>query len=130
MGNKPAYWEPEAGGSYVDRGDPAVADFIHTDLTLDNTWRDLDLSGIVASAGYGRLVLLRLVLRATAAGVAFRFRQKGRTSDLARHSFTHLVANLTMSGSCWVLSDAGGVIQYLGHSTYNNVSVVVAGWME
>jgi len=39
----------QTGQRFVDRGDPAAVDFDETDLTMDNTWRDLDLSSLVCA---------------------------------------------------------------------------------
>lgn len=110
---------------YINRGDPAVPDF--TALTFDDLWHDLDLSGIVASAGASHLVHLRIDFSAPGPALEGWLREKGNVNTenavrcITRDGATH-------SRGIWVQMDAQRKIEYrvwAGMSTFN---IVVRGW--
>lgn len=114
------------GGVFVDRGDPAAKDFTHADLTQDNTWRDLDLSGIVGANE--ALVLLRVILYDNVAQTRIRFRKNGNSNEHNIASVFVSSANQYVTQDCLMVCDSAGKIEYQSSTTINFVYLTVAGW--
>lgn len=72
---------PTTGESFVDRGDPATYDFDETDLTLDGTWRELDLSRIVPSSATRVLLSAQIEDTFGANGDWVHFRDTGKSNN-------------------------------------------------
>ena len=118
----------KAGGiMWNDRGDVASHDFGIGDLTHDNNWHDLDLSGIV---GVGvKLVLLHLHISTSVGNPTIYMKQNGNVNDI-----NMVYKKFQGAGSVWdtveVTTDANGVIEYkliLG-STITMCNITVRGW--
>ncbi len=62
------------GSVYTDRGDVQNPDFTHPTLTIDDTWRDLDLSAIVGT-GIKKVEMLFGMVDSTNSN-EFKVRQK------------------------------------------------------
>lgn len=129
MDNKPAYWQGEAGESYVDRGDLAVPDFVVGDFVTDGTWRTLDLSGIVPAAAADKLVHFRLKIRDDQAQRLFELRRTAGPNVCNVVTCYIQAANYYRGLEAWVRMD-GRTIQYKASSTvWSTIDLSVAGWM-
>lgn len=111
--------------NFVDRGDPAAADF--TSFTTDSYWHDLDLSSIVPSGA--KAVLLGLELLDDAAGSYFLVRKNGNSNAYNADKIRTQVANISMDGNLIVFVDANRVIEYRAAAvTFSSIEMVVRGW--
>lgn len=112
---------------FVDRGDPADIDFLHSELILDGAWHSLDLSNIIPKGCV--LVLLRVANENDVAGSAFDCRKYGciyQCNFSAVHCF---VSNMYNNQDVLVIPDKNGVIEYLGNNqATSGLSLVVGGW--
>ena len=111
----------------MDRGDPAAADFAIGDFTKDNAWHTLDLSGIVGTGL--KLVLLRFLLRATAAGAYIWLRKNGM-SNTKNVAICYIpIANQFDAPSELINTDLGGCIEYKISDTLDTtLDLTVGGW--
>ncbi|MCL5281320.1 MAG: hypothetical protein M1376_15590, partial [Planctomycetes bacterium] len=130
LGTVLAAAEGGTGGVHVynNRGDVAAADYAVGNFTCDNTWRDLDLSGIV---GVGqRLVHLRVGISDADAYTYAYFRKNGQVNAINIAQVR--VQNYAVSylAQVWVETDANGVIEYLVNATPDALGVTVLGWMK
>jgi len=112
---------------FVDRGDPAAADFLKGDLTLDGAWHDLDLSGIVPSNA--KAVALYVALFATDVNQNIWFRTNGNvnTYNVSR-AFTQ-TSLIWSTGDFIVPLDEARKIEYMSvNPTWISISITVKGW--
>jgi len=115
---------------YVDRGDPAAADFATGAFTMDGAWHDLDLSAIVPVAGASHLVHFRVTLFDSTAGEALKFRKNGNANT------QNIVQTITQEPSksidfdVWCMVDANRVMEYNTAFSIMAISFVVRGWLE
>jgi len=125
---KIAYATQTTGGhSYVDRGDPSAQDKTQADLTLDTTWRDLDLSAIVPEGAV--LIHLRLQITDDAATSVIAFRKNGNAQVWNSSYLMTRIANVTNYGDLFVACDASRVIEYYGGpSDFIGIWLTVRGW--
>lgn len=79
---------------FINRGDPTPADFEETDLTQDNNWHELDLSGIIPENAKG--VIIASVLLAQQASSSFQLRRAGNVNNNAVSGSVTQVANQVM----------------------------------
>ena len=115
------------GHRYVDRGDPAAADFAVGDLTTDGTWNDLDLSSIVPAGAIA--VHFTLAIRDDAVGTTIQFRKNGNSNTVNAALSLCLVANIDNYTEHMVVCDAGRIIEYnAANTTWTTVSIRVRGW--
>jgi len=111
---------------YVDRGDPASADFDQTDLTQDGAWHDLDLSSIVPVGV--KVVSVNFQLSDTAAGSYMIFRKNGNSNSVTRTVIGTQVANVVTYSDGIVACDSGRVIEYLVSQAISSITITVKGW--
>jgi len=112
---------------YFDRGDPVAFDFQIGDFIEDNTWRDLDLSGIIPANVV--LVLLRVVVRSTTISTVVNFRKNGNVSVFNVVRFPIFLALIRNSLDVHVTPDANGVIEYKFNNDKSDLcNITVAGW--
>lgn len=118
----------DAGASaFVNRGDPNDEDYDLSELTRDGAYHDMNISAIVGAAV--RLVLLRVRGNANAADKVFKFKTKGQTNDYNIAEGRSQVANVTIAGDFWVLTDASGVCEYNFDTAFaNSIFITVGGW--
>lgn len=115
--------------SYIDRGDPASWDFDEGDLTLDNTWRDLDLSGIVPAGAVA--VNLHVSLKDDAVSSILYLRRKGVTLPYSGIKLWTIVANVLFGGDFVCACDASRKIQYIGDpADMTTVRIQINGWWK
>ncbi len=113
---------------FVDRGDPAAADFEVGDLTTDGTWKDLDLATIVGDARV-RSVLIHVKVQDGAVSSLMQFRKKGNADVVARSAVRTQVANIINEGTFIVPCSTAQVIQYHGSNlTFSTIEIIVLGW--
>lgn len=116
---------------YVDRGDPVAVDFTLVDIILDGTWRDLDLSGIVAPAAANHLVHIGVGAKATKANNCIRFRKNGNVNDANIVAQFTQTANVSDNEDFLVMMDTDRKIEYNGDTDdWGALTIVVRGWIE
>lgn len=114
---------------FYDRGDPATLDFDETDLTTDETWRDLDLSSIVPNGA--RAVVLHVSIVDDAADSYLIFRKNGNSNEWNRSRIRTQVANIAFGTDLIVPCDSNRVIEYFGKNlTFTTIIIVVKGWFK
>ncbi|OGN96285.1 MAG: hypothetical protein A2Y89_02675 [Chloroflexi bacterium RBG_13_51_18] len=144
---KPTEWAPEAhaadheaGGAdemdcaglagrvnYVDRGDPAAADWDQSMLTTDALWRDLDCSAIVPAGA--KAIILLVILYDDIVGGNIAFRKNGNTATHNAPRVYQSVSNLFFSGRVIVPCDANRTIEYWATTkTWTLITITVSGW--
>jgi hypothetical protein len=116
------------GAVFVDRGDPAAADFDEGDLTINGSWHDLDLSAIIDAGA--TLVLLRVAI-ITGAADKLQFRENGNSNAVNVATVGAHPAGYTGTfyADVLVAPDASGIIEYrvaLGWS--GPIDITVGGW--
>lgn len=113
---------------YVDRGDPASADYSLANFTKDGAWHDLDLSSIIGSGR--RLVFVSVSLRANSVGLVFYLRENGNSNTANILSQITQVSGAFINLSGPVLSDDSGVIEYYASNSANWtwMNFTVRGW--
>lgn len=112
---------------YHDRGDPADLDWDEGDLTADNDWHDLDLSGIVPDKA--TLVGIFTEVRDNLVNQIFRVRTKGNVNTRNRDQLITVLANVYNSGMLFVAPDADRIIQYrANNTTWTNIQLCITGW--
>lgn len=114
--------------NYVDRGDPASADFTRPNLDTDGAVHDMDLSSIVPAGAIA--VHLRFTIMGTSVGLYFRFFEKGNSNTVNRLNQLTQVANVTIECDGFIMLDANRVISYItSNDAFGNYNVVVRGWL-
>jgi hypothetical protein len=113
---------------YVDRGDPALADFYVDDfITTDGLEHDLDLSGIVPAGA--KAVSLTIKVQDNATGSYIRFRSNGNTNTISAFLLATQVADVPNYQNAIVALDANRVIEYKCNiRTFTILRVSVVGW--
>lgn len=116
---------------YVDRGDPAAFDFTLVDIIQDDSWHDLDLSGVVAPAGASHLVHLIVGVKGTKADNYLYFREKGNVNEVNIICVRTQAANVASDEDCIVMMDATRKIQYKAAvDDWTAILIAVRGWVE
>ena len=119
-----------------DRGDPSASDFILTDFTLDDTWRDLDLSSIIPIGAKFALINLGLSTDGTAGDSGyFDFRKNGNsnTKNIVKN-FCNCILNAHGAlyyANFQVALDTNRFIEYKGvefGGGFFDVNLSVTGW--
>ena len=112
---------------YVDRGDPAAVDYVKTDLVIDGTWQDLDLSAIVPAGAAA--VLIHTLVEGNSATWEMEFREKGNTNEINHDCIESLRANVPRCRNVICQLDANRVLQYKAdNQAWATLSLVVRGW--
>lgn len=123
------FFKRNRGDKFYDRGDPAAADFAHTDLTIDNDWHSLDLSSIIP-AGVS-LVLLRVVLNCSDGWRNVLFRTHGNSNTINTSYIRNFSAGSEIPFDVYVTPDSDGVIDYkVTPDTWSKLTIAVAGWFR
>jgi len=116
------------GHTLVDRGDPAVEDFNPGNLTIDDVWNDLDLSGIVAEGA--AFVYLAVLAEYTSAGWKCRFRENGNSNEYNIFIAETQAANVTVLCCGFVKLDGNRKIEYKASAgTWTILRITVRGWI-
>jgi hypothetical protein len=129
--NEP-WFDNDAGTSFsldnrfVDRGDPAAADWTEVDLTMDGTWRDLDLSGVLPSNAVA--VALALFIQDDAVASRIRFRENGNSNGFNVANARTVVANVQHAFDLIVACDSNQVIEYDATANTDSIDITIKGW--
>jgi len=117
----------KAGHKLISRGDFDSIDFNETDFTFDNTWRALDLSGIVPSNA--KFVLMFLVHQSGTEGAAFKLAGSGISNYENIFYLESRPIQTDHHAECILNIDSTGVIQYKGEAQTNPIiALSVLGW--
>jgi len=111
-----------------DRGDPAAVDFTQAALTMDNTWRNLDLSAIIADPD-ASFVLLRVTLNDLNVARALHFRRDGNANAIAIQGLRVLVSGEDHEGVFLVPIPATQIVEYRASAAIADVGITVLGWV-
>lgn len=95
---------------FVDRGDPAVYDFVVGDFIKDDDWHVLDLSGIIPANVKG--VALSVVLVNADAEKHFKVRTHGNANAINVGNMNTSVGLVATSGDLEVAPNEDGKIDY------------------
>jgi hypothetical protein len=113
--------------SYYDRGDPADADFVKTDLTTDGAWHELDLSGIVPEGA--KAVSISLYIVDNLAGQIVRFRRAGNVNIFAITGTATQVAYVPIFTHCICAVDENRKIEYYcSNTSFTGIQITINGW--
>ena len=115
-------------GSYNDRGDPAAADFDEGDLTMDASWNDLDLSGIVPEET--KAVVISAYMLDGTLNATLKFRKNGNSNEQALHVVRTTVAGVGANATFTVACDSSRVIEYYASEALTTVAIRVTGWFK
>jgi len=112
---------------FVNRGDPTEPDFDKFDLTSDDDWHDLDLSGIVP-VGVSA-VLFRAYIRSGGIGNYFHLRRRGNENNIAIPGFrTQREDNYNDQALICAVDDER-FIQYLASNVnWTDLTLIILGW--
>lgn len=112
---------------FIDRGDPAAIDYTTGDFTKDNTWRDLDLSGIIPENAQG--VVLNLRMNITVVNKFFALREKGNVNanNIAR-AYSQ-AANITYAADLICPLPTSRILEYIiAPGVWTILDLTVKGW--
>lgn len=119
-------WDTPAGGGsgcFVDRGDPASADWTKATLTLDGSYHALDCSSIVPSNA------IAILFDVSIDGMIYFNMRKNGNSNLFVIAEIHEQTKAANRGQLLVACDEDQVVEYKGQNiTPTTCNVSVAGW--
>jgi hypothetical protein len=127
------YFTDDAGNDipmdsrFVDRGDPATGDFEVGDFTIDDTYRDFDLSSIVPSNA--RAVLMTVVIRSSdGTGSYIGFRRNGNVNQAAV-PVLRTQSTVKNDNTVTVAIGSDGLLEYIaGGTNITDLGVTILGW--
>ena len=113
--------------AYVDRGDPAAADWVIGALTADGTYRDLDCSGVVPAGAIG--IDFYVFIMDDVVSRQLTLRKKGNTNEFNTLVVLNQAAGVYGFGNGTVPCNAGRVVEYkLTNAVITDVGIVITGW--
>lgn len=113
--------------SFVDRGDPAAADFTTFQLIRDGAWHDLDLSSIIPADADA--VLFQFGSSGSVVNKKWFFREKGNANLFNCARVNIVTANVRIDGDFVVPLPASRIIEYKADdATLVWPSFTVKGW--
>ena len=117
------------GMKFVDRGDPAVADFDKNALTESGAWIELDLSGIIPKEA--RLVKLRLVAQSELLTATCSVRKKGNINEVNVDRLEVSATGVPYCVTLCVACGSDGIIEYkFSAIMFWALDITVRGWWE
>ncbi len=116
-----------------DRGDPSAYDFTLANFTTDNTWKNLDLSGIV-SAG-ARWVIIYVEIQDNAVGSILAFKKNLNNNAFAISCLTTQAVDVAIQATLWIPVGTARYIDYKGTysggaAVFTAINLTVLGWIE
>jgi len=112
---------------FVDRGDPAAADFITGDFVIDTAWHEFDLSTIVPE--HAKAITFYLYWSSDSIGRYAKFRKHGNVNDKAIAAVTTSSAWVPIIGDLTVAVDTNRKIDYyFTAGVAQTISMTVKGW--
>jgi len=117
----------QGASSYTHRGVVSTVDFDKDDLTLDDAFHQLDLSGIVGEAA--RLVLIRVRVWGVNGNPRLIIKT-GAEQGSENMAFVYTISAATPNEtSVWVMTSSTGRIDYKASvATWTSLDLVVRGW--
>jgi len=113
--------------SYTNRGDPSSFDFLKGDLTLDESYYDLDISSIIGSGI--KAVHLRILVISSTANAILCFRKKGQTNAYNTGCTRPQVNFVPFEADIVCACDENGKIQYAGTGgVFSYIGILIRGW--
>lgn len=121
--------DTQLGTSFITAGDPATYDFVKSDLTLNNAFHDMDLSGI-APAG-AKAVIMSVRMRTATVGSYFAIKPGSNTNNFNISYAATQVANQFFYSPLTIEMDASMVLKYAAANvTWTNVDISILGWLK
>jgi hypothetical protein len=115
------------GMNYVDRGDPSAYDFGTTDLTTDEAYHDLDLSGILPEGAYA--VYLKISMNTAAGPSSVYLRKNGNSEVKANRVIQTQGVSVPYYEHVIVPVDENRIIEYWASNvTWAPLIIHVLGW--
>lgn len=122
------FFSRRTGSKLFDRGDPSALDFEVGDLTLNATWQDLDLSGIIPKGACS--VSIGVAIKTSLANKWLKLRKKGNVNDINVEKIACLNDNQTTARTLTVTPNKDGIIQYNGvAATWSILDMGVRRWI-
>jgi len=117
------------GHKYVVKAETAGWDFDKTDLTTDNTLRELDLSAFIPVNAV--LVHCWINYKSTTANTLLRFDRKDPLNDNLRCLMYNAAANSYQANECFLPVDADRRISYkIDDVTWTVINIKIVGWIQ
>ena len=116
----------QLGHRFVDRGDPAAADFLIAALTGDGTWYDLDLSSIVPAGAVA--VVYQIQLQDDAVGTSIKLRKNGNSNQVNISRIRTMVVDVTNYADLITACDSNRVIEYALNAGATVCNIIIKGW--
>ena len=113
-------------GGFVDRGDPASADFTQATLTEDATWRNLDLSSIIPTEAVS--VLLKVQIQHPSGVGYIMFREDGNSNTPNASLVMATVASVLAAQDVVCVVGAARTIEYYATASPTLIYITVGGW--
>lgn len=113
---------------YVSRGDVADPDFTEANLTLDNTWRALDVSSTIPAGAKGHPIRFNLYCNcAAAAGKSIALGGSATPGGNLITAKVH-VAGISGRATGDVVCNAGGYVWYRASAATDEIDIYTVGW--
>ena len=118
------FFSRPAGHKFVDRGDPSELDFTLANFTLDDTWRELDLSSIIPIGTIA--VFISLVVQNTDLGKLFSLRKAGNNFAYNIGGIIIHVANTPIKAELSIDCSVDRKIEYYGSAVgWGQIDIIV-----
>lgn len=112
---------------FIDRGDPAAADYVTGDFIKDETWRELDLSAIVPEGA--QAVTCFVLMKAVLTGKFFAVKKGGQVNGVNISQIMSIAAGVYNTADFTVAVDSNRKVEYYAKAgVYTVLNVTVKGW--
>jgi len=113
--------------TYIDRGDPAIFDFLKTDLTQDGAWHELDLSAIVPAGAVA--VNVHLTIEHVDVHRAAFLRKHGNANNFGIVGQRTQVSNKTIEkDGCVAISSDRKIDYFFEAPAWLIITMTITGW--
>lgn len=120
------FFSRRAGDKYQSRGDNNTDDWTDSDLTLDGTWNDLDMSSKIPVGT--KLVHITIEGTSEIPMNYIYFRKKGYSATHNSTAFQTVVGAMPHVNNIWIEVDKDGICQYLAsESDWTSIKLSVCG---
>lgn len=116
------------GETFVHRATPSADDWTKDTITCDNTWRELDMSGVVPAGAAGKRVRLQVLYKQNTVGRHFAVRKIGETYFRSVDRVNILVANEDHWQMVEAICDANRKIEFQCSVSPTTLGIIVTGW--
>lgn len=112
---------------FVNRGDPATADFDKDDLTADDSWNQAGLAAIIPKRT--KLVMIRVEVESSNYYPVICMRTAGNTNEINAACLRVPALNKDYHKTFLVVPDVNRRIEYKSiAATFTTLNFTVAGW--